>query len=273
MNLLDVVACLRRAGCVFAEDEASLLVDAARDGEHLAALVRQRCAGVPLQHLVGWAVFCGRRISVEPGVFVPRQRTEFLARLAARLARPGAIVVDLCCGSGAIGVVVAGANREAEVHACDIDQAAVRCAADNLRSHAAHVHRGDLFDALPRSLRGRVDVVAANAPYVPTDEIRLMPPEAREFEPLAALDGGEDGIGLHRRIAAEAPDWLAPEGVVLVETSQRQAEATACCFSRNGFRTCIAEQPETDATVVAAVRDSDAGVKECVSVSGRRGAR
>ena len=98
---------------------------------------------------------------------------------------------------------------------------ALACARTNVPAATAHL--GDLYDALPGRLRGRIDVLAANAPYVPTDRIADMPPEARDHEPRAALDGGADGVDLHRRIAAGAPDWLAPGGVLLVETSPGQA--------------------------------------------------
>src|SRR6058998_2873356 len=96
-----IVTTLRASGCVYAEAEAALLMSAARTPSDLAAMVDQRIAGLPLEHVVGWAEFCGLRIAVDPGVFVPRRRTEFLVTEAAALARPGDVVVDLCCGSGA----------------------------------------------------------------------------------------------------------------------------------------------------------------------------
>src|SRR6185437_10871099 len=185
-----IVARLRAAGCVFAEDEARLLMSAARTPAELDTMVGQRAAGLPLEQVLGWAEFCGLRITVAPGVFVPRRRTEFLVRQAAALARPGAVIVDLCCGAGAIGAALAAAVAGAEVHAADVDPAAVRCARQNLP--AGHVYQGDLYGPLPAGLRGRVQVLAANVPYVPTGEIRYLPPEARVHEPPAALDGGQD---------------------------------------------------------------------------------
>jgi release factor glutamine methyltransferase len=218
-----VVAKLRAAGCVFAEDEAKLLLEAAETPEDLAAMVEARAAGQPVEHVLGWAEFCGLRIAVEPGVFVPRQRTEFLVRQAAALARPGAVVVDLCCGSGALGAALAAALGHIELYAADIEPAAVRCARRNVRAAGGQVYQGDLFDPLPAELRGRVEILLANVPYVPTDAIELMPPEAREHEPRLALDGGVDGLAVLRRVAAAAPGWLAPGGHLLVETSERQA--------------------------------------------------
>jgi len=136
----------------------------------------------------------------------------------------------MCCGSGAVGAAVLAAQPDIELHASDVDAAAVSCARRNLGS-GGQVYAGDLFDALPPALRGRIDVVVANVPYVPTGEIALMPPQARVHEPRVALDGGDDGLDLFRRVAAEAPRWLAPGGHLLIETSDRQAPITAGIFA------------------------------------------
>src|SRR6266516_6515626 len=120
-----IVTRLRTAGCVFAEDEARMLIAAARTPADLAAMVDRRAAGQPLEHVLGWAEFCGLRIAVEPGVFVPRRRTEFLVRQAIRgnaWAHP--VVVDLCCGAGAVGAALVAALVGAELHAVDIEPAA-----------------------------------------------------------------------------------------------------------------------------------------------------
>ncbi|MDT7748309.1 MAG: release factor glutamine methyltransferase, partial [Pseudonocardiales bacterium] len=205
-----MVTRLRAAGCVYAEDEARLLISSARTPADLAAMVDRRVRGLPLEHVLGWAEFCGLRIAVDTGVFVPRRRTEFLVRQAASLARPGAVVLDLCCGSGAVGAALAATVERAEIHAVDIDPAAVLCARRNLAG--GQVYEGDLYEPLPDALRGRVDVLVANAPYVPTEAIGLMPPEARVHEPRVALDGGSDGLDVQRRVTAEAPRWLASGG-------------------------------------------------------------
>jgi len=261
----DVVGRLRAAGCVFAEDEARLIAAQATTTRELDALVARRVAGEPLEQVLGWAEFCGLRITMAPGVFVPRRRTAFLVQQAvaavttragtearAPAARPP-VVVDLCCGAGAVGAAVAAALGEIELHAADVDPAAVRCARLNLAG-VGQVYQGDLFAALPPSLRGSVDVLVANAPYVPTDAIRLMPPEARLHEPAVALDGGPDGLDLHRRIAADAPLWLAPGGHLLIETSRRQAPQTAEAFERSGLAPRVATSEELGATVVVGTR-------------------
>jgi release factor glutamine methyltransferase len=251
-----VVERLRDAGCVFAEEEARLLMAAARTPGDLAAMVDRRISGEPLEHVIGWAEFCGLRIAVEPGVFVPRHRTEFLVGQAAALARPGVVVLDLCCGSGALGAALAAAVGKVELHAADVDPAAVHCARRNLAVTGGQVYEGDLFEPLPATLRGRVDILMANVPYVPTGEIDVLPREARLYESRVALDGGEDGLDLLRRLAAAAPAWLAPGGRLLVETSERQAPLAAEIFARNGLSPRVATDGELEATVVVGVRST-----------------
>jgi release factor glutamine methyltransferase len=263
---------LRAAGCVFAEDEAQLLISAARTPAALAAMVDRRAAGQPLEHVLGWAEFCGLRIAVDPGVFVPRRRTEFLVRRAAALARraaaptgpdPGGpdptgqravVVVDLCCGSGAVGAALAAALGQVELHAADIDPAAVRCARRNVAAAGGQVYQGDLYRPLPARLRGRVDILAANVPYVPSGDVGLLPREARAHEPRVALDGGADGLDVLRRVAAGAPLWLAPGGHLLVETSERQAPRAAEAVGRDGLIPRIARSVRLNATVVIGTR-------------------
>lgn len=240
---------MRAAGCVFAEDEAALLLSAARSAEELAEMVDRRIGGHPLEYIVGWAEFRGLRIAVEAGVFVPRKRTEFLVEQAVDVTRAGAVVVDLGCGAGAIGAAIAAAATGVELYAADIDPAAVRCARRNLLG-VGRVFQGDLYHPLPAALHGRVDVLAVNAPYVPTDAIALMPPEARLYEARVALDGGADGLDIQRRVAAGAPRWLAPGGHLLIETSERQAPRTAEAVAGADLYPRIAREEEMDATVV-----------------------
>ncbi|MGW0947922.1 putative protein N(5)-glutamine methyltransferase [Streptomyces sp. NPDC002623] len=248
------VAALRAAGCVFAEDEAELIRTAARTPDEAAAMVERRASGLPLEHVVGWAEFHGLRITVEPGVFVPRRRTEFLVEQALATAPHARVVVDLCCGSGAVGAALAASLGQVELHAADIDPAAVRCAGRNVAAYAGHAYRGDLFEALPGRLRGRIDILAANVPYVPTDEVPLLPAEARDHEPLTALDGGGDGLDVLRRVAAGAPHWLAPGGCLLVETSERQTPAAVEAFTRAGLAVRVAEDEERYAHVLVGTR-------------------
>jgi release factor glutamine methyltransferase len=259
--LAALAAKLRAAGCVFAEEEARLLAASTASAGEFDALVERRAGGMPLEHLLGWAEFCGLRIGVEAGVFVPRRRTEFLVRQAAALlaSRPPfhpdggmrrPVVVDLCCGSGAVGAALAALAGPVELHASDLDPAAVRCARRNLDPLGGKVYEGDLYGPLPARLRGHVEVLAVNAPYVPSAGIRTMPQEARLHEPLLSLDGGADGLDVQRRVAAAAPQWLARGGHLLVETSLRQAPLTVDLFLRNGLTARVASSEELDATVV-----------------------
>ncbi len=320
----EVVARLRAAGCVFAEDEAELLVAEARTPDELDSMVERRASGLPLEHVLGWAEFCGRRMVVDAGVFVPRRRTEFLVRQAAELVgepvrqvpvrrrtwpsgpvtraadlpvrltesvvtghRPGAlsgdaehatsvpgtaamdlileaassvadavtagpgetVVVDLCCGSGALGVALAAMLGRVELHAADIDPAAVRCARRNVDGDG-DVYEGDLYDALPGDLKGRVDVLLANVPYVPTGDVALLPAEARVHEARVALDGGADGLDVLRRVTAEAAGWLAPGGHLLFETSEEQAPDAEEAVTNGGLAARVARSEDFHATVI-----------------------
>jgi len=253
-----VVARLRGAGCVFAEEEAAVLLSAARTRDELDALVGRRAAGEPLEQVVGWAEFAGLRILVGPGVFVPRRRSEFLVSVAVGLAGWRAegggevpVIVDLCCGTGALGLAVAnGLAGWAQLHAADLDPAAVACARRNVEPAGGRVYVGDLFGALPGGLRGRADILICNAPYVPTGDVAFLPAEARDHEPLVALDGGLDGLAILRRAAAEAPGWLAPGGVLLTETSDRQGQEMAAAMADAGLAPSIHTDEDWGATVV-----------------------
>ncbi|WP_328999798.1 putative protein N(5)-glutamine methyltransferase [Kribbella sp. NBC_00709] len=249
VELGRVVERLRASGCVFAEDEAALIAETARDAAELTAMVDQRVAGQPLEYVVGWASFCGLRIVVDPGVFIPRRRTEFLVAEALRVTVAGSVVVDLACGSGALGAAVA-AEREVSLYAADIESAAVRCARRNLDPVGGTVSQGDLFAALPERLRGRVDVLLANVPYVPTGEIRLLPAEARLYEPHVTLDGGADGLETLRRVVAEAPQWLAPGGHLFTETSEGQAPVAQAVMVEHGLEAEVVADDDLGATVV-----------------------
>jgi release factor glutamine methyltransferase len=248
-----VAARLRAAGCVYADDEAAVLLASADTPDELERMVRERESGLPLEHVVGWAEFCGLRIAVRAGVFVPRRRSELLVRRAVAAAPSTRVLVDLCCGSGAIARVLAERLQPHETHATDIDPVALRCARRNLDPVGGQVHEGDLYDGLPARLRGHVDLLVANAPYVPTGELPLMPAEARLHEPRSALDGGADGVDLHRRIAEGAPAWLAAGGHLLIETSERQAPRTASLLDEQGFAVRVVRDEERDGTCVVGV--------------------
>ncbi|MFI7515013.1 putative protein N(5)-glutamine methyltransferase [Micromonospora echinofusca] len=245
---------LRAAGCVYAEDEAELLIAAADSAEALADLVERRVAGLPLEHVLGWAEFCGERIAVDPGVFVPRARTALLVDAAVAVTGPAAAVVDLCCGSGATTVALAHRLAPRWLAAADVDPTAVACARRNLAPLAVPVFEGDLYDPLPARWRGRLDLVLANAPYVPTTAVALMPPEARLHEAPVALDGGPDGLAVLRRVAEGAARWLAPGGYLVVEAGETQVDALRAALTAVGLRPAVLRDDERDAIAVTARR-------------------
>ena len=255
-----VVQKLRSAGCVFAEDEATLLLASAQEPGELVRMVDRRVAGEPLEVVVGWAEFCGLRIEIDAGVFVPRLRTEFLVDESARLVElvrlvlpsdEPVVILDLCCGSGALGVALAETlDTDVELYSVDIDPVAVACARRNVAPVEGIVFEGDLDEPLPDHLLGRVEVLLSNVPYVPSRVIASMPAEARLHEPRVTLDGGPDGLDVLRRVAALAPRWLAPGGHVLVEVSDAQADAAREIFEAVGLAARVAVDVDREATAI-----------------------
>ena len=243
MDTDEIVTRLRTAGCVFAEDEAALLVETAADEAQLESMVARRVEGLPLEHVLGWVEFAGKRYAIGPGVFVPRPRTEFLVEEVSKIAVRGGTVIDLCCGSGAVGAALAQ-RLGAQLFGSDIDPVAVACARKNIDN----VYEGDLFDALPAGLKA--DVLVVIAPYVPTGAIALLPHEARDFEPLATLDGGADGLEVLRRVLSGARDWLKPGGLFATEVSEGQVPALVELVARAGLEAGVIRDDELDATVV-----------------------
>ena len=278
-RLDDLTARLRAAGCVFAEDEAALLAERADDDAHLEALVARRVAGEPLEHVLGYVDFHGLRVAVDPGVFVPRQRTTLLVDEAVALGRRAGRPAQLSDGgpgsgpggrpeggrdgrtvvraprgaAAAAGLATAGGPGGAEAaarHASDVDPAAVACAARNVGAVGGTAYEGDLFDPLPAGLRGRVDLLLANVPYVPSGEIPLLPREARDHEAHVALDGGGDGLDVLRRVATEASAWLAPGGHLLTESGERQAAGAVAVLGRAGLVARVVRDDDIGATIV-----------------------
>jgi release factor glutamine methyltransferase len=227
-----LIARLAAAGFVAAAEEAlELTACAAGDDDRLAALVERRLTGEPLGWITGTARFCGLDITIAPGVYVPRWQSEPLARLAsARLPATGT-AIDLCTGSGAIAKVLATERPGARVVATELDERAVACAAAN----GIEVYRGDLFDPLPPSLRGTVDVVVSVVPYVPTPALALLPRDTLDFEPSLSYDGGLDGTRLLRRAIGGSRHFLRPGGALLLEVGGDQAEQLMDDLARLGF--------------------------------------
>jgi release factor glutamine methyltransferase len=215
-----VVRALAEGGCVAPDAEAEALLRASSEQVRpLEELIARRLRGEPLAWITGWVRFCGIHIRVDPGVFVPRPHTETLARRAASLLPVEGIAVDLCTGSGAVGVVLGSGRPKATVVATDVDPVAVACA----RRNGVGALVGNLDEPLPPSIRGRVDVMTAVVPYVPTEELHLLPRDVLDNEPRRALDGGPRGTTVLVQAAEAAARWLRPGGSVLLEIGGNQA--------------------------------------------------
>jgi release factor glutamine methyltransferase len=204
-------------------------------------LVRRRATGEPIALIKGYTEFRGMDLLVRPGVFVPRDASEFLAEQAMRRlrGRRRPIHVDLATGAGTIALAVAKEVRGAQVVGTDISDVAVRLArknAERLRIRARFV-RGDLFGGLPKELAGRVDVITLHPPYVPSHELKDLPEEIREWEPAHTLtDRSRDGLSLIGRTAREAPAWLSANGWLLLEVSTDRVKDVKPVLLRAGFR-------------------------------------
>jgi release factor glutamine methyltransferase len=227
-----VVDALAEGGFVAAGREADELFRASGEGVGpIEELLARRLAGEPLAWITGSVRFCDLRVHVDPGVFVPRPHTEALARRAVALLPAHGIAVDLCTGSGAVAAVLVSAHPRATVMATDVDPVAVACA----RRNGVDALAGDLDDPLPLSMRGQVDVVTAVVPYVPTEQLHLLPGDVLANEPGSALDGGPGGTIVLLRAAEVAARLLRPGGSVLLELGGDQAEEVATSLGGLGL--------------------------------------
>lgn len=205
-------------------------------------MVDRRAAGEPIQLIKGFAVFRGLEIAAKPGVFVPRDSTEFLAEQAIRRLRRRRrpTIVDVATGGGTIALAVVNEVNVARAFGSDISGRAIAVARANarrLRLRRATFVTGDLFAPLPPEIRGRVDVVTLHPPYVARAEMRELPEEIRRWEPPHTLsDRSADGLGLIGRTAAEGVDWLKRGGWLLIEVSPDRARAVAALMRRSGYR-------------------------------------
>lgn len=203
-------------------------------------MVDRRVKGEPVQLIKGFAVFRGMEIGARPGVFVPRDSSEFLAEQAIRRLRRRRrpVLVDVATGGGTIALAAANEVPGVRAFGTDISANAVRVARRNaaaLRLRATF-GVGDLFGGVPSKLKGRVDVVTLHPPYVPKGELRDLPDEIRRWEPAHTLsDRSVDGLGLIGRTASEAGEWLKPGGWLLIEVSPDRSRAVASVMRKGGF--------------------------------------
>lgn len=240
-----------------AKQEADELIETADgDGPRLDAMVERRLTGEPLAWITGSTLFCGLRIQVWPGVYVPRWQSEPMARLAASRLPPDGVAVDLCTGAGAIAAFLQSSRPTSRVVATELDAAAADCAAAN----GVEVYRGDLDGPLPPAFAGAVDVMTAVVPYVPEDELRFLPRDVVTFEPRVALDGGPGGLRVLARAVSAAARWLRPGGTVLLEIGGDQAGPVTELMTAAGL------------AAIEVVRDSDGDTRAISArTSGRAG--
>jgi release factor glutamine methyltransferase len=228
----SITHALAEAGCVAPDREAAeLLAAAAGDRVRLAAILARRQRGEPIAWLTGRTTFCGATLVVAPGTYVPRPQTEPLAHRAAALLPTAGPAVDLCTGVGALAAVLAAADRSARVLATELDEAAARCA----RCNGIDVHVGFLDDPLPPGLEGSVDVITAVVPYVPSEELHLLPRDVVAYEPRLALDGGPGGTALLSEVVRRAPRLLRSGGRLLIELGGDQPERLGPELREHGF--------------------------------------
>ena len=208
-------------------------------------LVARRAQRVPLQHLTGTVGFRWIELEVGPGVFVPRPETESVVQWAVDRAKPGALLVDLCSGSGTIALSLADEVPNAVVHAVELDPVAASWTRRNAErlGTGVQVHVGSVQDCLPH-LNGTVDLVASNPPYVAEDERHLPEPEVVDHDPEIALFAGSDGLDVIRLVEQAARRLLKPDGLVVVEHSDRQGRTAPEVFEQAGGWTEVEDHPD-----------------------------
>ena len=201
-------------------------------GEYEAAL-KKRAERIPVQYIVGETEFMGLTFKVNSNVLIPRPDTETLVEEALKLAKPGMQVLDMCTGSGCIIVSLVYHGKELEGYASDISRHAINIAKENAKNNQVAItfETGDLFD----HIKGKYDMIVSNPPYIRTEEILTLMPEVKNFEPMQALDGREDGLVFYRRIVAEAGDYLKEGGYLLFEIGHDQGEAVSKLMEEAGF--------------------------------------
>jgi release factor glutamine methyltransferase len=207
----------------------------------LRGMVKRRSEREPLQHIIGSASFCGLEIAVNRDVLVPRPETELLAEEAwkflSTLNPQPSTMLDFGTGSGCLALAIAAKCPQVMVHAIDISEPALKVASENaLRLGLANrvlFHAGDGFGALPGE--ARFDLIVSNPPYVPSAQLATLEPEVRDYDPRLALDGGADGLGFYRRLAAEAGLWLEPRGKLMLELGDGQGRGVSELVTERGW--------------------------------------
>lgn len=230
--------------------------------EKANAMMERRISGEPMAYVLGEWEFMGRPMKVEPGVLVPRPDTEVLAELAIKLLRSretaGARVLDLCCGTGCIGISIAAAVADTRVVLVDNSMKALRLARTNVKYN--NVTRNTTVidaDAMeqPPMLLGRFDIIVSNPPYIPTAEIATLESTVKDFEPREALDGGKDGLSFYRAIIPAWSEILKEHGCLLFECGEGQAQTIGKMMREQGFKSVAyyKDAAGTDRVVAGAI--------------------
>ncbi len=231
-ELDDVTTRLADAGFIAAREEAEELLEYAEgDDLVLASMIERRLRGEPLAWITGFALFCGMKIRIDRGVYVPRWQSEPLARRAATRLPARGIAIDLCTGSGAIAKILQLARPNARILASDLNDGAVQCASSN----GVEVYPGDLFEPLPRGLERTVDVVVGIVPYVPTKSMSLLSRDTLTFESTLSYDGGNDGADVLRRVVSDSSRYLRSGGALLIELGGDQVDVLMGDLIRHRF--------------------------------------
>ncbi len=200
--------------------------------ERYQPLVAYRKQHIPLQHLTGYQEFMGLEFQVGSQVLVPRQDTEELVERLIPLVQ-GKKVLDMCTGSGCIAISLAHYGHPIQIDGVDLSMEALQIARGNVEKHQVKVglYRSDLYDAISE----QYDIIVSNPPYIASAEIDTLMPEVREHEPMMALDGGEDGLDIYRRLASESAEYLLPGGMIWMEIGYDQGESVPALFADQGY--------------------------------------
>jgi len=214
------------------DHELARLKLVAGENGSLEELITRRLNGEPLQYIEGTAQFGPLELLVDPRVLIPRPETETLYELASRLVRVPEVIVDLCTGSGALALALKRRFPGASVFATDLSPEAIEVATQNMYRTGLQIYlaEGDLYDSLPASLLGEVDLIVANPPYVAESEYRHLPDDVRR-EPKVALVSGSSGLEVIQNIGASASQWLRPGGVIVCEIGETQGVAAVSSFT------------------------------------------
>lgn len=213
------------------DHEMKRLQAVALDESHLRQMIDRRLGGEPLQYLEGTSVFGPVTLKVDERVLIPRPETENLFDIASRMVRAPEVIIDLCTGSGALALALKKTFPMAAVFATDISPEAIAVAEEN-RHHTGlpiYLAEGDLFDPLPASLLGSVDLIVANPPYVAVADFDSLPKDVQR-EPKIALVAGPSGLEVIQRIGATAAEWLRPGGVIVCEIGENQGVSAPISF-------------------------------------------